>query len=260
VSPQLTPDAGAPLARPLEGRRAALVHRPMNSELAPLLEAVFDESSDGVLATDATGSRIYSNPSFDALVGTAGRMPMRTAAPPPYIPVDQHRAYWRILTRISVLLAEGGSPLSTSLEMVTRFHARFKVRLTIAPFGYRDCAPVAVWWARKVDTATTAVFDQLRPMPRHRQPLGRSGLESEGTQRAALDVPGSDSDLNLLTRREEQVLGLILDGRRVSSIARSLYLSEHTVRNHLKAIFRKLGAHSQVELLDRFRPVRADSP
>ena len=37
--------------------------------------------------------------------------------------------------------------------------------------------------------------------------------------------------------------------------ARTLYLSEHTVRNHLKAIFRKLDAHSQTELLDRLRPL-----
>ncbi len=58
-----------------------------------------------------------------------------------------------------------------------------------------------------------------------------------------------------LTRRERDVLALLLDGRRVASIARTLYLSEHTVRNHLKAIFRKLGAHSQTELLDRLRPI-----
>ena len=30
-----------------------------------------------------------------------------------------------------------------------------------------------------------------------------------------------------------------------------LEVSEHTVRNHLKSIFRKLGVHSQAELVDR---------
>ncbi|MGH9104420.1 MAG: helix-turn-helix domain-containing protein, partial [Acidimicrobiales bacterium] len=61
------------------------------------------------------------------------------------------------------------------------------------------------------------------------------------------------SAIESLTRRERDVLRLLLDGLRVSSIARRLYLSPQTVRNHLKAIFRKLGAHSQVELLENLR-------
>ncbi len=34
-------------------------------------------------------------------------------------------------------------------------------------------------------------------------------------------------------------------------IAELLEVSEHTVRNHLKSIFRKLEVHSQAELVDR---------
>jgi DNA-binding CsgD family transcriptional regulator len=34
-------------------------------------------------------------------------------------------------------------------------------------------------------------------------------------------------------------------------IARRLGLSPHTVRNHLKAMFRKLGVSSQADLLER---------
>jgi DNA-binding NarL/FixJ family response regulator len=59
--------------------------------------------------------------------------------------------------------------------------------------------------------------------------------------------------LDHLTRRELEVLDQLLDGWRVASIARSLYVSEHTIRNHLKAIYRKLGAHSQQELIERLK-------
>ena len=55
-----------------------------------------------------------------------------------------------------------------------------------------------------------------------------------------------------MTPREQEVLAQLLAGRRVASMARALFVSEHTVRNHLKSIFRKLHAHSQAELIDRY--------
>jgi DNA-binding NarL/FixJ family response regulator len=54
-----------------------------------------------------------------------------------------------------------------------------------------------------------------------------------------------------LSERQSQVLGRLINGERVPTIARSLFLSESTVRNHLSAIYRKAGVHSQSELLAR---------
>lgn len=54
-----------------------------------------------------------------------------------------------------------------------------------------------------------------------------------------------------LSRRENEIVGLLLQNRRVSSIAYALGLSRNTVRNHLSSVFRKFGVHSQAQLLDR---------
>ncbi len=61
-------------------------------------------------------------------------------------------------------------------------------------------------------------------------------------------------DLSLVSSRELEVLRALCSGQRVPAIARALYLSPHTVRSHLKSIFRKVGVHSQTELLERFGP------
>lgn len=50
-----------------------------------------------------------------------------------------------------------------------------------------------------------------------------------------------------LTAREREVLQLLAAGRSVGAIANELGLSMHTVRNHIRALRRKLGARSQVE-------------
>lgn len=64
---------------------------------------------------------------------------------------------------------------------------------------------------------------------------------------------GAAARLSRLTRREWEVArGLYVEGR-VAALASALFLSEHTVRNHLKAIFRKLHISSQQELLALFR-------
>jgi two-component system response regulator DevR len=50
-----------------------------------------------------------------------------------------------------------------------------------------------------------------------------------------------------LTPRERQVLELLAQGQSKEEIARRLFLSSNTVRNHIQNILTKLGAHSRLE-------------
>jgi two-component system, response regulator PdtaR len=67
--------------------------------------------------------------------------------------------------------------------------------------------------------------------------------------------PEISARIGEMSRRELEVLQLLLSSRRVSSIARELSISAYTVRNHLRAVFRKLNVHSQTELLELFRGI-----
>ena len=70
-----------------------------------------------------------------------------------------------------------------------------------------------------------------------------------GTLRLPLEHPVFSD----LTDRESEVLAHLVSGDRVPAIARKLFISPHTVRNHLKGIFRKVGVGSQTALLERVR-------
>jgi PAS domain S-box-containing protein len=52
-----------------------------------------------------------------------------------------------------------------------------------------------------------------------------------------------------LSARQTEIVARLIAGERVPQIAQSMYLSPSTVRNHLVAIYRKAGVHSQAELL-----------
>ncbi len=61
-----------------------------------------------------------------------------------------------------------------------------------------------------------------------------------------------------LSNREREVARALLSGYRVTTIARRLFLSPSTVRNHLSSMFHKVGVESQAELIERFRLLRND--
>jgi DNA-binding NarL/FixJ family response regulator len=52
---------------------------------------------------------------------------------------------------------------------------------------------------------------------------------------------------SVITTREREILGLITAGSSNRQIAERLYLSVHTVRNHVRHILAKLDAHSKLE-------------
>jgi DNA-binding NarL/FixJ family response regulator len=55
--------------------------------------------------------------------------------------------------------------------------------------------------------------------------------------------------LQLLSKREERVVRLVVDGLTNRQISEQLGLSEHTVRNYLFKIFDKVGVSTRVELV-----------
>jgi len=61
--------------------------------------------------------------------------------------------------------------------------------------------------------------------------------------RQAAPLRAHVSDLDLLTDRERQVLGLICEGRSDAEMSRMLNLSPNTVRNHVASLFRKIGVN-----------------
>jgi DNA-binding NarL/FixJ family response regulator len=54
-------------------------------------------------------------------------------------------------------------------------------------------------------------------------------------------------DERLITKREEEVLQLIADGCSTTEVARQLYISHKTVKNHLASIYQKLDARDRTQ-------------
>lgn len=62
---------------------------------------------------------------------------------------------------------------------------------------------------------------------------------------ALSSLPAGDE----LSARQTEIVCRLIAGESVPDIARAMFLSPSTVRNHLSAIYRKFGVHSQSELL-----------
>ncbi|HHW28343.1 MAG TPA: response regulator transcription factor [Syntrophomonadaceae bacterium] len=70
------------------------------------------------------------------------------------------------------------------------------------------------------------------------------GLDLNTTTRSILKIINL---LGSLTKREQEVFTLLKKGQTNSEIASALYISESTVKSHLRSIFRKLGVNKRNE-------------
>jgi PAS domain S-box-containing protein len=95
-----------------------------------------------------------------------------------------------------------------------------------------------------------------------RTTLDRIAMELQSLSLAAdtpahVVLPIDHPDLKTLSPREKEVLALLVGGARVPAIAKRLHRSPHTIRNHLKSMYRKLEVGTQSDLIERVHALSA---
>ena len=75
------------------------------------------------------------------------------------------------------------------------------------------------------------------------------GWRREAPRRRAADSAALSGELAALTAREREILDLVASGSNNQEIASALFISEKTVRNHLTAIFDKIGVSSRSQAI-----------
>ncbi len=132
-----------------------------------------------------------------------------------------------------------------------------KGRVLVTHLGDRDHFGLTV--APVDDDVPLLALDRIGELEHRLRRIGQE-IEAAGLLRRATPLPDPDNvpGLDALSPRQWEIVTRLLRGERVPRIARAMYLSPSTVRNHLSMVFRKLGVRSQAELIDRLYP--SDEP
>lgn len=146
-----------------------------------------------------------------------------------------------------------------ALELTRRFEPNVAlVDLFLAGESGADvCAAIR---AQSPRTRVLFISGAGRMSPAAAKAAGASGFVSKDLEASelakAVQLVGSGQTLfptkstqpePLLTEREREVLELIAAGETNAEIARRLYLSPHTIKEHTSALYRKLGARNRAE-------------
>lgn len=68
-----------------------------------------------------------------------------------------------------------------------------------------------------------------------------------------VDIAFDDYRENPLTKRENEVLMLVAEGKTTKEIAKALYLTAGTVRNYISTIFEKLEVSNRIEAISLYK-------
>lgn len=79
--------------------------------------------------------------------------------------------------------------------------------------------------------------------------------ESDAEREDEIDVGATLMRLYRLTSREAEVVALLLEGKSKVEVGRTLFISENTVRGHVKNAYAKMDVHSKTELWEKCRTI-----
>lgn len=201
------------------------------------LDTVYGSYQAAVYASDLAFRLVYANPGFETLVERPCREFVGKPQPYPFVasPVEDliRMASQGLLQRAGVravdllLCTPDGRQIRT-------IHTGVSLEIGEHQRGWLGVASTEPGDLALDGELTVLAAQTARPQPSSDLHRSRSELGGGGE----------------LSPRETQVAELLVQGFRVPSIARRLYISPHTVRNHIKSMLRKLAVSCQADLVE----------
>jgi DNA-binding CsgD family transcriptional regulator len=234
----------------------------LSAKTLPLATAFLEDLRDAIVALDAQGHCLFVNRAFETMTGF-GRSDL-LGTPLCHKIVDAQKTSWSSLARIFGTPSNG-----PDTPPVDPFHSQFRMHRSDS-----SSFDVAIRWDRFPGSQSIAasflLCKELLTVEFELQSRMMELRVLRDELNVLLDVPKVDENTaysrwrahtnqqdesvsqratrSELSRREQEILHFVLDGKRVGTIAATLFLSENTVRNHLKRIYKKLGVRSLGEL------------
>lgn len=210
-----------------------------NPELAAALELAA-RSAVGLLLTEPTGRISFANPAALELLGCSLEELLAPVPLEHWVP-ESHLA--KVRAEMATRARGSSLPYRTGVRRRSGEIVELCVRPT--PLFSREgefqgsLVLIAAGHGKTVPPAHSA------PQAARN---GKLAAPSHPVAAGAIENPPSWQDLS---PRERQIAQILVQGRKPAEIALRLGLSVHTVRSHLRLMYRKLGVHSQLEFASR---------
>jgi PAS domain S-box-containing protein len=228
------------------------------------LQGILNGLEEPIVVLDGTGRHVYSNPAFHRLLALQpGRLQGRRPPFPYWSPESVEALRTEVKAHLesspdrpanghlpAVFRTGGGRriPVSLTFEDLRDADGCVRFHVTLVQCD-RNAAQDLEWASKSLRARVGQLEGALRGVALQ---LARAGVDPPLLRRYGR-IEGNDG-FRSLSPREVEILDQLSDGQRVPVVAARLQISEHTVRAHLKSIFRKLGVTSQAELLDKLHP------
>ncbi|MCK1620280.1 response regulator transcription factor [Bradyrhizobium sp. 159] len=103
-------------------------------------------------------------------------------------------------------------------------------------------APTAICIIQETEEANQDTMSAIESVLADTTSFARTIIEKLKGVRIAQPNP-SVADIELLTDREREILGLICQGKSDLHMSEQLHLSQNTIRNHVASVYRKIGVN-----------------
>jgi PAS domain S-box-containing protein len=195
------------------------------------LDELLTNTADGVCAVTPDGRIVFWNRSAERILGHPAREVVGRPCCDVFVGRDPsgNRLCYRgchVLTLVKM-----GEPVQ---------HFQMETRTKAGKPAWLDVSILVLPGARK-DAGTTVHLFRDVTAAHELEALLRQRLQERPAPSAEGEPPAP------LTRRELEILRLMMTGANTKAMAAKLNVSTATVRNHVQNIFGKLGVHSRLE-------------